>query len=326
MRVRFLLVVGVLAALLGGAPPGARPAAGQAVQAIAAVVNDEIVSTRALTDRLRLILATSNLPDDPETRRRVEQQVLRVLIDETLQRQEARRLDLRVTAEEVDNALRTIAERNNLTVEQLTQEFARAQVPIETLRDQLTAQLAWLKVIARRIRPQVVVTEAQIDAALRSAPTVSGDRELLLSEILLPLYDRQQEPAVLEDAQRLVAAIRQGADFAALARQVSASPSAEAGGDLGWIATSALAEPLRAALAETQPGQLSPPIRTPAGVQIFLVRDARRPSGAARDEAASADPALRQATRERLVEEQIQRLAGRYLRSLRLEAFIDVRR
>jgi peptidyl-prolyl cis-trans isomerase SurA len=325
VRVRILLIVAALAALLVGVPPSARPGLAQAVQAIAAVVNDEIVSTRALTDRLRLVLATSNLPDDPETRRRVEQQVLRVLIDETLQRQEARRLDLRVTAEEVDNALRSIAERNNLTVEQLAQELARAQVPMATLRDQITAQIAWLKVIARRIRPQVVVTEAQIDVALRTAPAATGDRELLLSEILLPVYDPEQEPAVLEDAQRLVAAIRQGADFAALAREVSAAPSAESGGDLGWIATTALAEPLRAALAGTEPGQLSPPIQTPNGVQIFLVRDARRRTGAPSPAAPIDDPAARQAARERLVEEQTQRLANRYLRSLRLEAFIDVR-
>src|SRR5687767_2467617 len=70
----------------------ATPAVAQAVQGIAAVVNDDIVSTRELADRVRLVLASTNLPDDPETARRLEQQVLRAIIDEKLQRQEAERL------------------------------------------------------------------------------------------------------------------------------------------------------------------------------------------------------------------------------------------
>lgn len=299
--------------------------AAQSVQGIAAVVNDEIVSTRALTDRVGLVLATTNLPADPETRRRVEQQVLRVLIDEALQRQEAARLSIEVTDQETDTALGTIAQRNNLSVEQMEEVLRRSGSSIDVLRDQLATQIGWLKVIGREVRPEVVVTEQQVELAARSAPAIAGDRELLLSEILLPVYEPGQEAAALEDAGELVTALRGGADFSALARQVSASPSAEAGGDLGWIATTALNEQIRAALATTGPGQLTQPLRTPNGIQIFLVRDARRLPGEAAAEPAATDAATREAVRERLVEEQTLRLANRYLRDLRLDAFIDVR-
>lgn len=311
----------LLALALGSA---ATPRA-QAVQGIAAVVNDDIVSTRAVLDRVQLVLATTNLPGDAETRLRLEQQVLRVLIDEALQRQEAARLNIAVTDEETAAALNTIAQRNSLTVEQMAQLLERSGSSITALSQQLTAQIAWLKVIGREVRPQVVVTDQQVEFAARSAPAVAGDRELLLSEILLPVYDPGQEAAVIEDARELVAAVRGGADFAGLARQVSASPSAESGGDLGWIATTALNEQLRAVLAQTEPGQLAPPLRTANGIQIFLVRDARRLPGDEPAAAAAPDAATREAVRQRLIEEQTQRLANRYLRDLRLDAFIDVR-
>ena len=84
------------------------------------------------------------------------------------------------------------------------------------------------------------MTQEQIELALKRGSAGAGDREVQLSEILLPVYDRDQEGAVLDDAQGLVAALRGGANFAALARQVSAAASAENGGDLGWVPVSAI--------------------------------------------------------------------------------------
>ena len=117
------------AALLGlAAPPAAmaqdqapqqQPAAPQSVQRIAAVVNDDIVSTQELRDRLALTLLFSNLPADPETQQRVAPQVLRRVIDEQLQLQEARRRNIRVPRQEVDGALANAAAANNMSVNQL---------------------------------------------------------------------------------------------------------------------------------------------------------------------------------------------------------------
>jgi peptidyl-prolyl cis-trans isomerase SurA len=293
------------------------------VQGIAAVVNDDIVSTGELAERIRLLQASTNLPSDPETSRRLEQQVLRAMIDEKLQRQEAQRLNVTVADQEVDDAVRQLADRNRLTPQQLDQFLIQRGSSLTVLRRQLAAQIGWYKIIGREIRPKVVVTEDQVEFAVKSVPPTLGDREVLLSEILLPADSPQQEARVVADAQRIVLALRGGGNFAALARQVSASPSAESGGDLGWLPTKALNDTLRAALSTVQPGQITEPIRTPNGIQILMVRDARAESGPATPVA--VDAATRNRIRDRLVDEQTQRLANRYLRDLRRNAFVDIR-
>ncbi|HMU49338.1 MAG TPA: SurA N-terminal domain-containing protein [Geminicoccaceae bacterium] len=310
-------------ALAAGAVAAAPHTAGaQAVQGIAAVVNDDIVSTQELGERVRLARASTGLPDDPNTQRLLLQQALRTLIDEKLQAQEARRLNIAVTDQEVDAAIANIAQRNNLTTEQLGAFLAEHGTDIASLRAQLRSQIAWLKVVSREIRPKVVVTEGQIDLANRVAQPAAGERELLLSEIVLPVYTPEQEANVLADARQLVVALRGGSEFAPLARQMSVAASAETGGDLGWIPSSALAEDLRNALSRMSPGQFSDPIRTPLGVQVLWLREARQAAG---QPAAAASTESRDQVRQRLAEEQVQRLAARYMRDLRRNAYLDVR-
>lgn len=313
-----------LAAALGTGllvPPA--PALAQAIQGIAAVVNDDIVSTQQLAARVRLARASTGLPDDPNTQRLLTQQALRVLIDEALQRQEARRLSVEATDADVDTAIANIAQRNNLSPESLTTYLAERGTDIASLREQLRNQISWLKVISREIRPKVVISEGQVDLASRFSQPAAGERELLLSEIVLPVYSPEQEADVMADAQRLVAALRGGSAFEPLARQISVAASAESGGDLGWIPSNVLAEEVRNALSRMQPGQISEPIRTPLGVQVLRLRDVRQTGGAPAP--AAAAPGSREDIRRRLAEEQVQRLANRYMRDLRRNAYIDLR-
>jgi peptidyl-prolyl cis-trans isomerase SurA len=328
--VRLFLTRGLVGLALAGAValPTAAPARAQAVQGIAAVVNDEIISTLELADRVRLALISTNLPDDPDTVRRLGQQVLRALIDETLQKQEARRLNIQVTDAEIDDAVNRIAQRNNLNVEQLGRLLVQSGSSLQALRAQLNTQIAWFKVLGREVRPKVVVTEEQVDLAMaRGMPSQVqrgdvGDREYLLSEIVLPVYSPDQEQSVLDDARQLVAALRNGASFAGVATEVSVSPSRDSGGDLGWIPGNVVADEIKAALQPLQAGQISDPVRTPSGVQIFFVREIRSLDGVT---PVTPLPADRDEVRLRLQEEQMAKLAGRYLRDLRLNAFIDIR-
>lgn len=314
-RPTFRLVAAVLAclSLLGDAVTGH---AQSAAQRIAAVVNDDVITSQELSDRLALAVATSGLPDDQATRQRLAPQVLRGFIDEKLQLQEAARLELPVTDREIDTALDTIAQRNNTDRASLLRFLEARGINPRTLRNQLRAQIAWIKVVGRELRPRVVVPQEQIEFALRRAAAAPTAGEVLLSEILLPVYDRNQESVVVGQAQELVQSLRDGADFTALARQVSAARSAENGGDLGWVSTAALTPELRERVAALQPGAISEPVVRPDGVQIFRVRERR---------AAPAAGADREQVRRGIEQEQLERQASRYLRDLRREAFVDVR-
>jgi peptidyl-prolyl cis-trans isomerase SurA len=266
---RWLIVIAALSCLLlAGDPAGAQ-------QRIVAVVNDDVITAQDLNDRLQLVTLSSGIPDSEQARSRLAPQVLRSLIEETLQLQEAERLDITVEDAEIQRALANIAERNRMSVEAMQRFFAQKGINLATLLDQVRAQIAWVKVVNRQIVPRVTVTVDQLDMAVEEARRNEGEPEYLLSEIVLPVDSPAQAQVVAQDAARLVQTLREGASFESLARQVSAAASAENAGDVGWIRGSAIPPELRDTLESMRVGEISDPISSPVGYYIFLLRDRR---------------------------------------------------
>lgn len=307
----------ILAAALGLA---AAPLGAQSSGRIAAVVNDEIITVRDLLARLALVAGADDAGLSEEQQRQIAPQVLRGLIDERLQLQEAERLGISVSEADLREGLATIARRNDLEIETFLTELRRRGAPLDALEQQLRAQIAWIKLIGQRLRPQVNVSEAQIEVAQQSAQAVADEPQYLLAEIILPVYDPSEEPLVQEQAERLLAVLREGGDFPALARQVSASATAQRGGDLGWQRGGVLPLDVSDVVATLDVGEYSEPIRTANGYAILWLRDQRQTP-----EAAAAEVGDPETIRQALTEEQLQRLARRYLRDLRRDAFVEIR-
>lgn len=263
-----LTVVAVIAALL------VTPVA---AQSIVAVVNDAVVTQRDVDQRVRLALLFAGQPATEANAQRLRPQVIRQLVDQRLQMQEAARLGIEVPDVDVDAQVTELAVRNNITLEQLYGILGEVGVAAETLRQQLRIQMAWSAVAQRQLLPRVVVSDVQLAQSLRIAN--SGEVEYRLGEIFLPVYAPEQEARVLDDALRLREAILGGADFGALAQQVSTSGSAERGGDLGWLPVSALPQELQAVVTSLPDGGISQPVRTPDGVYLFR-REGRREGSA----------------------------------------------
>lgn len=309
---RALLAAGVATFAATGAR--AQPEAG--LNRIVAVVNAEAITSQELADRIRLSIVSAGLPDTADTQRRLAAQVLRGLIDERLQLQEARRLELQASEAEIERALAAVAERNRLDVPGLERALRGMGVDPAVYRQQVAAQIAWSKLVQRDLRPRVSIGRELVEQELTAGQ--GANEELLLSEILLPVYSPEQEAAVLAEAAGLLQSIRGDTDFAALARQISAAPSAADGGDLGWVRLANLRPEFRTPLAGLAKGQVSQPIRSAQGVHLVLVRDRRAAAGGSAEE-------LERQIRRRLEDEQLQRLADRRLRELRRRAFIDIR-
>ena len=283
-----------LVILLTSLVPMSFAASAAVEQRIAAIVNDDVISVQDLNDRLGLVLLTSRIPDQENAREQLSQQVLRSLIDETLQRQEAERLSITVTPNEIDRALADIAQRNKMTVEQMQGLLEQNGINPETMLDQIRAQISWIKIVNQRIRPQVNVTVDQLEIAVQEARRNQGQPEYLLSEIVLPIDNPGEEPTVAADAARLVQTLEEGASFEALARQVSASSTASRGGDVGWVQASSIPSELVGALERLRPGDVSPPLRTPVGYYIFKLRDRRLGKAPAKNSAADLEVRLSQ--------------------------------
>ena len=242
---------------------------------IAAVVNDEVISVGDLTSRLRMVMLSSNLTDSPETRQRVAAQVLRTIVDEKLQMQEAKRQNVTATDEEINKALAQIEKQNNMQAGQLDQVLKSHGIERSALVDQLTASIVWTKLVRRLVSQTNVVSDEEIDYALKRARETANEPQSRVAEIFLAVDNPQQEDEVRRLAERLTEQMKQGARFSAVAQQFSQSATAAVGGDIGWVRPEQLSPELGKAVAQMRPGELSPPIRAGAGYYLVLVLDRR---------------------------------------------------
>lgn len=255
----------------------AAPAApAQQVEGIAAVVNDEPITTLDVRDRMRLIISSAGIEPDEEALARIQEQALRGLIEETLQLQQAREFDLEVEEAEVDEAIADLAARNGATVEEITSDLAESGISVETLRRQMRAEIAWQILVSGRYRSRIRISDTQIDTALEREAANAAQEQFNLAEILVEIRASEGgEQGAVETIQALFAAMGEGTPFPELARQVSDAPSAAGGGFLGWVPASALEEEVAATLQQVPVGSITNPIRVPGGFRILAVIDKR---------------------------------------------------
>lgn len=269
----------LLAAWCGLAPQTEADA--QAVQRIAAIVNDDVISAYDLQSRMDLVLFSTRLSDTPEVRQRLGPQVLRSLIDERLQMQEAQRRNISVSQRDIRQAMESIEKQNNIPSGRLEDFLRRNGVPTDAMLNQVKANIAWSKLLGRQLRPRITIGEDEIDEVLARMRSLQGQTEYRIGEIALAVDSPDDEANVRRTAERIADQIANGARFEAIARQFSQSATAAVGGDLGWIHEAELEPGLREAIPNMQVGTVSPPIKTVSGYRIVLLRDKRRIAEAA---------------------------------------------
>lgn len=258
-------------------------ATGVLSERIAAVVNDAVISTSDVRGRLALAILTSGLPDSMEIRQKLLPQVIRALIDEQLQMQEAKRIEITVSGDEIKQALEKLAQQNEIPGGDLASFLNSHGVPYDALTSQARATLSWGKVVQRELRPKVDISDDEVQAALERLKANAGKPEYLVSEIFLPVDNPKDEDQVKAFADSLHQQIRGGGNFAAIARQFSRSTGAGNGGDIGWIQDGQLPQEINKALMSSNKGDLIGPIRSVSGYHILGIRDQRTinaPAGA----------------------------------------------
>jgi len=242
---------------------------------IAAVVNDDVISLYDLNARLDLLIVTSNQKDSAELRTRLSRQILNTLINEKLKLQDAKRLEIQVSQDELERAYSDMERRNKMPQGGLTEFLTSNGIDRLVLLDQIEASIAWSNTVNRMFRSQVSISEEEVDEVINDIRASKGKPEYLTSEIFLPISNPNQANETLSNANRLIEQITGGGNFSVLARNYSQSATAAVGGDLGWVRQGQLAKELDAALSTLKEGHVSKPIRTVGGYHIILKRDQR---------------------------------------------------
>ena len=273
------IAAALVAAFLLHAPPA------PAQQKIVAVVNDEVISALDVAGRMKLTLVSSGLPDNAEIRKRIEPQALRTLIDERLQSQEAARMGIGVSEKDVEDAIGRIEQANRMRKGQLEQLLKQAGIQRSALEQQVRANIAWQKLVQRRLRAQVQIGEDEVKEVLDRLKAKQGSAEFLLSEIFLPIDNPDQEEEVRQTAMSLIQQMQRGTSFPAIAQQFSQSASAATGGDIGWVQEGQLDAELENAVKGLRAGEVTPPVRTAGGFYLFGLRGRRTIAGSTPDDA-----------------------------------------
>ncbi len=247
------------------------------VRRATARVNGNIITGTDVDHRVALILSSQEQEIPEEEIQRLRLQVLRNLIDETLQVQEAAAQEMAVTSEEVDAAYERFArEGRGMTSEELDAYLRSIGSSPRSIKRQIQGELAWDRLLRRNVQPFVNVSEGEVNELYDRLQASRGTTEYRLGEIFLSANPANREQ-VLSNANQIIEQLRAGGSFVAYARQYSEASSAIVGGDLGWIRLEQLQQPtLEAAAQQMMPGQLVGPLEIPGGYSILLMIDQRQ--------------------------------------------------
>ena len=240
-----------------------------------AIVNGDVITQTDIEQRLQLLAIANGGQIPAEERQRVSEQVLRNLIDETLEIQAAKQEKIDIKKSDIDKTLQRVAANVKQTPDQLAAYLEAHGSNIKSMRRQIEGEIAWQRLQRAKIESGVSVGDDEVKAVLDKLNASKGTEEYRVGEIFLSATP-STESQTLDNANKILAQLRQGASFAGYARQYSEASTAAVGGDLGWVRPEQLPAPLATALRQMPAGAVSDPIAVPGGFSIIAVQDTRK--------------------------------------------------
>ena len=241
-----------------------------------AVVNGEIITGTDVDQRLALIVNANGGKLPPEEVERLRLQVLRNLIDETLEIQEAKSVDIEVAPEEVDDTFNRVAQQNfGQNPAALEKYLASIGSSAASLKRQIKGEMAWQRLLRRNVQPFINISDGEVREQMDRMKAAKGTEEYRIGEIFLSATD-ETRAQVQANAEKIIEQLKKGGSFVAYARQYSEASTAAVGGDLGWIRLAQLPAELANTAATLAPGQLAGPVALRGGYSIIYVIDKRQ--------------------------------------------------
>ncbi|MBL4870190.1 MAG: peptidylprolyl isomerase [Robiginitomaculum sp.] len=250
--------------------------AAQISHGIAAVVNDDVITSLDLRQRALFMMATQGVEPTEESQKRILAQAMKNLVDEKLQLQESKKYDQTISNEAVEQGIETLITRNGLSVEEFTSRLAGAGISISTLQDQVRSEIAWERIIGGLYGSRIRISDAQIDETINQISATANKPNYRVAELYIEATpDIGGMEGAMQGANAMIKQLEEGAPFRVLAQQFSSAPSAAKGGDIGWVREGELREEINAAIVNLEKGQISPPVTVPGGVYVIALIDKR---------------------------------------------------
>ena len=241
----------------------------QDIQAIAVIVNDEVISRYDVNQRVRLILVTSGIPATEENVKRIEEQAIKALIDEKIQIQEAIKLEVPDSPDEINLMLDNIARSNQTTAEGILESITSQGVNAETLLSQIKSQLLWNKIVRGRFGSYINISDEEVNIIYDRTIQNINNSQYDISEIFIGFEDESEEKEAKELTERLTEQLKNEIAFEPVAQQFSQAPSSGQGGFIGWVSEGQLDPDIISNIKNLEIGSVSNPIKTVNGYYII---------------------------------------------------------
>jgi peptidyl-prolyl cis-trans isomerase SurA len=308
------------------APAAPEKAPGHVVDRVAALVNGDVVTLSDLVERAGPEYERADrMPPGPardEARAKALRAAFDQVVAEKLLHAKAVELQIESTDQQIDAAIEDIKKRNNFDDAALDEALRQQGLDRATFRGNVKREYDAFLVLQYQVRGRVKISDEDLKNYYQTHPgEFGGEDEVKVRHIFLPLAEgapAADEAKVRAEADRVRQRLATGEEFAGVARAVSKGPSAQEGGDLGWLRHGTIDRRLEEVAFSLKPGEVSQPVRAGPGIHLFKVEE-RRKAGAKTFEEAKEE------IRQRLFEQQAGTYREQMLADLRRDAYIDTK-
>lgn len=327
-RVSILLTSLVLLLLL--APPSYGD---HLVDRVVAVVNDDVITLTELDkagqDLFERIKKQAPPGEVERALAKAREEVLSGLVDKLIVRQQAAKLSMTVSEQEVDEAVDQILARNNATSEDFQKELAAMHISEQEYRDNIRDQILQAKLVNREVRSRVVVTEEDIRNYYQKEYTQEkgeGGYHILQmgftwrNTVTLAKAGSETKEEARQKAEKVRARVLAGESFRELAKEYSNLPSAVDGGDIGLFKKNEMAPYMKDVVLAMHPGGISPIVETGNAFQFFKLLSQREGDLVVKAPYESVHDEIRDV----LYRDELEKQYKKWVKSLREEAYIKI--
>ena len=243
---------------------------------VVAIVNDDVITLYELNQKIREVTgsAAEDLRDKDERRYlETRRKILEIMINEKCAEEKIRELGIKIPPKQIDAAIETVKKRNRWTHEDLLAMLKREGIAYEDYRENIRTELERFELINDQVKSKIIIREEQIAQYYKEHQKDFGSEETVqLAGIFLIRKNPKDEEEFRELKVRgddILARLKNGQDFEALAKEFSQGPGADEGGNLGAFKADQLEPDLRKALEGIEAGQVTDLIIKENGIQII---------------------------------------------------------
>jgi len=317
-KIRFMVPVVMIAFLFSSAVANAAIL----LDRVVAVVNKEVITWSELYKMMDNEASEQMKALKEDERMKVykknEALFLDKLIDFRLQLQEARRIGMSVSPDEVKEAVENIKKKYSINDKVFEESLKKEGLSLEAYKKSLADQILVSQFITRQIKNKIVVSNKEVNNYIAANKLSVNDNEAFkLRQIFFKMpKDDADKKAVEEKADLVEQKLKSGEDFSKLAAEYSEDPSGKSGGDLGYVKRELLAKEFIDVLSRMKAGDVSQPFWTDRGLHIIKLDEREGPK---------TEAELREAVKDKLSEKQFTEKYKGMIKDLRQKARIEIR-